>query len=629
MRKIFSILALMMFMLSAKLMAASGLASYNRLDVLLKFDKTMENVTCIQDAKDEMQWYYVPNKPRLAESKNGDPMMKLVSYQKNSRAGVKNDGGIFQCGINLSLPAEVLLKLKLEISKISDISESKIKLAPLNMKNAKLMVYAPKGNLLGDQIIAPEIGSSFANECLPIQMNLNNLGVPVTEALIKGTGGLQVYFLFDYDALTPEYSAKVIANYDNAYEHFCIDSKSSDFAKKWFLLGARADGMFSRLRENLIHAGVLEIESIGGEELTDEKLDIIIQPVIEKLIKELYDFEIPEKIDYVKSGDSIKEINKVWFKIIDNMTLKSEKTRKTGEFVYDFRKHFIETRKTVVGGILNLADYTEAQRQAAIQTMDPTYWKSVFYSLPTISKALNRVDEITLTVGFLYNGKQAEGTEKQLVKWNKKDGWVNAKNEECIGLEFPLQYFYKITGDNSKDFSEDLVFQQDFEVTYMEGNDTKVKKFTSTVPAFTSSIPISTPMVGVTYIEFEANDDYISWDKDKYEGGEYKGLKSNLTKIGIKFETKNPSRRASTTLTSKNTSAGLWFDNVLDKKTGLYIAPQISATYTFYNNKLAKAMKTKDMRTIVVEKEDALSEGTNITIMNDDYMPIEKPESYK
>jgi hypothetical protein len=64
-------------------------------------------------------------------------------------------------------------------------------------------------------------------------MNLNNLGVPVTEALIKGTGGLQVIYVFDYDALTPEYSVKVTANYDKAFEHFSHDSKSAVSAKSW------------------------------------------------------------------------------------------------------------------------------------------------------------------------------------------------------------------------------------------------------------------------------------------------------------------------------------------------------------------------------------------------------------
>ena len=91
MKKFFSLATVCMFLQTTALMAASGLASYNRYDVTFKYGKTQENVTCIQDAKDEKQWYYVSNKPRLAESKNGDPMMMLVSWQKNSKANVKTD----------------------------------------------------------------------------------------------------------------------------------------------------------------------------------------------------------------------------------------------------------------------------------------------------------------------------------------------------------------------------------------------------------------------------------------------------------------------------------------------------------------------------------------------------------
>ena len=625
MRKLFSMAAFMLFMQSTMLMAASGLASYNRTDVQFKYNKTEENVTCVQDATDEKQWYYVSNKPRLAQSKNGDPMMMLVAWQKGG--DFKNNGGILQCGINLSLPAGAVPVLKKELAKTINVPEKNIKLAPLDMKNAKIMVYAPGGKLLADDVTAPDIGPSFANECVPIQMNLNDLGVPTAEALIKGNGGIQVIYVFDYDALSPEYSVKVTGDYDKAYEHFSHDSKTCVSARKWFI-GGSADVSVSTVREELTQKGVLKIESIGGDKLTDEQIDKLTQPVIEKLMNGIYEIKTPTEVTPAKAGDP-KAVTGAIVNISSNLAFKSVKTRNTGHFVYDFRKRYIETRKTTVGGLINLADFTEAQKQAAVQIVDPTTWKKAFYSLPTISKALNGIDEMTVTINFLYKGKQAEGTEQHLAKWTKKDGWVDAQKEECIGMEFPLKYFYDKYGKSSKDFTKDITYKQTFEVNYMEGNNTKVKKFETVVPAYTGDIPISTPMVGVTYIEFEADEDNLTWDKATYDGGEYDGLKSNLTKIGIKMESKNPSNKGTATLTSKNTSACFWFDNLLDKKTGKYEVPQVSATYTFYNTKLAKSMNTKDQKTIVVNNEDALGEGPSITFMDDDYMPVEKPADYK
>ena len=628
MKNFFSLAVLMLFMQSNMLLAASGLASFFRQDISFKFDKTQENITCIQDAKDEKQWYYVSNKPRLAESKSGTPMIKLVSYQKNLKAGIKNDGGIFQCGISLSLPDEALKFAKKELAKTLGFQESKIKLAPLDMKNVKIMVYGLNGELLGDNITYPEIGPSFSNECIPIQMNLNNLGVPITEALLKGNGGLQVYYVFNYNCLTPQYSIRIVASYDKAFEYFSKNHKSFESAKKMWLVGDCSDVNVTVLREDLSQSGALVIETIGGDELTDKQIDKITEPVIAKLMEGLYSIETPEKVESAKVYDP-DNLPSYWSNLSKSVAVKDEKIRNTGEFIYDFRKQNTETRKTTIGGLLSLNEYSDAERQEAFQTVNPTYWKTAFYSLPTISKSLNRVDELTVTVSFLYKGKQAEGTESQLAKWTKKNGWVNAKNEECIGLEFPLQYLYDKYSDKSKNFASDVTFQQKFHVSYMEGNDSKIKEFTTVVPAFSSGIPISTPMVGVTYIEFETDNNYLTWDKSIYGDGEYSGKKSSLTKISVKVESKNPSNRGSGVLTGRNTSVGVWFNNLFNKKTGKYEVPEVTATYTFYNDKLAKAMNTKDKRTIVIEKEDALSEGTSITFMDDDYMPIEKPEAYK
>ena len=53
------------------------------------------------------------------------------------------------------------------------------------------------------------------------------------------------------------------------------------------------------------------------------------------------------------------------------------------------------------------------------------------------------------------------------------------------------------------------------------------------------------------------------------------------------------------------------------------------SAYTFYSTKLAKALGTKDKKTIVIEKEDALAEGPSITFTNNDYLPADKPEGLK
>ena len=73
MKKLCFLVLCILILQSSALLAASGVVSSNKMDITVKFGKNQENITCIQDAREPKQWYYVPNKPRLAEDKNGNP----------------------------------------------------------------------------------------------------------------------------------------------------------------------------------------------------------------------------------------------------------------------------------------------------------------------------------------------------------------------------------------------------------------------------------------------------------------------------------------------------------------------------------------------------------------------------
>lgn len=619
----------MMFVLPFQLMATSNFASFNKYDIAFKCGKTQEEVTCIQDAKNENLWYYISRKPKLAENQDGDPIINFVSYNKNSQFGIKNNGGILQCAINLTLSDEAIPILRKELAKTLEVQDNKITLSPLNIKKAKIMVYDLDGKLLGDYVTYPEIGTSFTNQSIAIQMTLNNLDASLQENILNGKGFLQVFYIFDYDCLTPESSTIITYNYDKAFDLFCHDSKTTLSAKNLFIGVSYPEKIISDIIEKMTLSEVLSVEQIGNDELTKELINSISEPIIDKLIKELYEISTPQKVQSLKTYNYNEFFENWTTTLTKSIDLRSDKIRKTGELKYNFKKRYIENKKISIGGIISLADYSEAQRRKSIyQAANSTYWKSLFYNLPYISKAISQIDEITLTLNLLYKGKQAEGTEQQLAKWTKKEGWVDKSGTKCIGFEFPLKYFYDKYSRDRKTFPKDLAYQQNFVVSYMEGNTTKIYKFSTKIPAFTDSIPINTPMFGATYVEFNADNYCLTWDKSEYENREYRGLKSNLSKIIINVESKNPTNKGNVILTRKTPTAGLWFANIQDKKTGLYKVPMISATYSFYNSKLAKSMNTVDKKTIIIENEDVLSNGSIITIRDDDYMPVVKPESY-
>lgn len=624
MKKLWIGLFCMLAMQATGLFAASGLLSSNRVDVEVTMPKTnkTENVTCVQDAMDPKQWYYVSNKPRVAENKKGEPLFMLISYQKNRKQGIDEDGGFLQAAINLSLDSKVLDQIKAGIAKTEEKLEAKrIKLAPLDMKSAKITVYAPGGEKMASDVAVPTIGPSFANEAIPLQMSLNNLGVPVVDALLKGTGGLNVVYQFDYDALTPECSLRVTADWDQFFKHFSTDSAAMASYGGLFFSGS-AQASVGTVREQLEKSGCIKVEVIGGDTLKEEEINKYLEPLIEQLNKSIFDIKEPDKIEPAKAKDI--QAGKGKFNVGLSFALKSVEQRKTGKHVFDMRKRQILTRSTVVGGIVGLSDYSDEIRKNAILTVDPTYWKSAYYSLPTIGRSLSGLDEIALTVQITHKGKQAQGTEQQLAKWIPKTGWVDVDGYEIISLMFPLKYFYDNNLDKSKNFTDEVQYKQSFEITYMERNNTKIKKFTDTLPAFTGDIPISSPMVGYTYIELDAEGDELTWNRSAFDHEAYKDIKSDLSKITVTMETTNPSNKGAATLTQRNNYANFWFTN--DKNGNL---PPVKATITYHTPKFAKALETKDQKTIVIESNNALEAGPSLEFMDYDYLPAEKPASIK
>ena len=67
----------------------------------------------------------------------------MLAYQKSENLGTDVNGGLLQCGFNLTVPADALTTIKTSLAKLVGVDVNKIKLAPINMKNCKLKIYAP------------------------------------------------------------------------------------------------------------------------------------------------------------------------------------------------------------------------------------------------------------------------------------------------------------------------------------------------------------------------------------------------------------------------------------------------------------------------------------------------------
>lgn len=628
MKKVFLTLGLLLLAQAQSLLAASGLASFERLDVTIENGKVKENVTCVKDSGDDNQWYYVPNTVRLAQNSKGEPVFMLVSYQKDKKAGIQDDGALLQCGFNLSLPEGALDTLKKEVIEITN--NKKAKLAPLPMKNAQLSIYGPKGDQLGAQVIAPTIGPSFSNECIPVQVSLNGIGTSVLDTLLHGNGGLQVYFIFDYDSKTPEASVKVTADYDKAYTHF---SKEEETVKKWCAVfwGGSDTTTKQEVYDSFTQDQTISVETVAGEGLDTERINAIVDTISQKFMDEMFQIKLPDQaVDPAKLGDKTSKRG-IFGGSNTNVVIKDQKLVKKGKMVYDLKHSNIVTLKTTVGGFLGLSDIDENERSKYIVTVDPTKWSYAYYTLPTISPNMSGILDINLTINLLYDGKQGEGVNQQTAKWTKKGGWVDVEGNEITYIAFPLKYFYE-KHSNDKDFNTKMQFSQKFAVTYMEGNNTKIKEFEDKLAAFRGETPVSTPMSSLTFVEVNGDEDLLDWT-DIVDVDDEDAKPTKLTKVAVSLQNEKTKEKAAGTLTTNNTCVGFWFKNekVEDKKakTCSYETPVIKGTFTFSNSGYAKVYGGKGKSQIIITKTDALEGGTTIYLDNDFYMTNSDERSFK
>ncbi|HNV72515.1 MAG TPA: hypothetical protein PKO06_22590, partial [Candidatus Ozemobacteraceae bacterium] len=190
--------------------AQASLADGDTLDLAISIDGVKEGVTCIRDAVKPNQWYYVPKMIRLdtvmdPNLKKERPQFALVKYQGKDPDDPQKllEGGVLQCSFNLSLPGKSVTELRKKLAEHANVAEKDLLLTPLSMSDGSLSIYTPGGDKMGEAPQAPDIAPTFANQSIPVQINLTRLGADFVDALTK-SGGIQVYVVFNYNGLTPK-----------------------------------------------------------------------------------------------------------------------------------------------------------------------------------------------------------------------------------------------------------------------------------------------------------------------------------------------------------------------------------------------------------------------------------------
>jgi len=581
---------------SPAVLAQASLADGDTSDFTITVDGHTEHVTCIQDAVKTGQWYYVPSKIRLdtmmdATTRKDVPVFSLVKYQAKDPEDPQKllEGGILQCAVNLALPAGALDQLKKQIGEQTGKKPTEVLLSPLAMVDAKLTVWGPGGEKLGEAPQAPDIAPAFANQSIPVQINLNKLGADFSDAIVKAGGGIPINITFSFNGLTPKAGFKVTLDYDQTFKHLSTDSKVRVKWSHWFCSGSSKVDI-STVRESLVTNKCLTIESISGEHFTDEQIDKYMLPIIEKLQQEMFNMQEPEKVEPAKAAEP--EAGRGIISVGVSFALKSVEKVKKGKTVISMNRQQIMKRQTAVGGLITLANWPKDVQDKCIITMPAGNWASAWYSLPDVGDASSiGITEVSVQVKVLDpNGKAVAKCPSQMAKWTAKDGtWKDAKNIERYTLMFPMAGVL----DAYKGKENELKYEQVIAVTQVVGGQTKKFTFKSTDEMFDGEAAVSTPMANLETINLSGSN--VTFYGNNYASSTnilpaFRNQASDLTNVNVSLKTKKPAKTYTGTISPKTTD----FYVLVEKAPGDE-EPVIEAQVTFNSKKFKKVVTVKNL----------------------------------
>lgn len=522
-RGFFLALSIAVFFLAGLLPATAqvSLGAGDQTDVVVKIDGENETFTVLRDYKKTEQFYYVPNKPQLATRGNGSkkrPVFHLLKYQtKNPETNDLVQGGILQFAVRLAPGADVVNQIRTSVASQFKIDEKTVKLAPLPFKSAEVTIYDLKGELLTTEFQKPGIAPSFANNEIPFQVQLTDLSADVYDALTRGGGGIPVYITYSFDQISPETGFKVTVDWDQTFSHFSKDERTKTAYTRWYYYrtwwgGWRASGTAGQretqeqtLSEVLQENSSIKVESVAGKNFTQEEITKYMDPIIERVSKELVEKMVPpEKIEPAAAKEP-QNANS-W---AGNSTyaMKNISKVKKGKEVIEFKRRELFESKSTYGTLLGIGEYDKNIQEQLITIKPAGNWDYAYFTVPAVgdseSLAIRSIDLQVIPRYYDKSGKlqQIPGTMAQLATWKPDNGYfADRKGNEITNILFPLQ---AITEYLSK--QQIPMASCTYEVNLKVTQSNSIMNFKSYEEFICGGVPVSTPMARIEGVEIDCD----------------------------------------------------------------------------------------------------------------------------
>lgn len=499
--------------------AQVSLGAGDQTDVVVTVDGENEAFTVLRDYQRRDQFYYVPNKPQLATRGTGTkkkPVFHLLKYQtKNPETNDLVQGGILQFAIRLAPANDVVNQIKKSVAAQFSLPEATVKLSPLPFKSAEVTVYNQEGELLTTEFQKPGVAPAFANSEIPFQVQLTDLSADVFDALTTGGGGIPVYITYTFDQISPETGFKVTVDWDQSFSHFSKDERTKTAYTRWYYYrtwwgGWRSSGTTAMretqeqtLSEVLQENSSIKVESVAGKNFTQEEITRYMDPVIERVSKELVEkMSPPEKIEPASAKEPQTPYNGT---TSSTLSVKSINKVKKGKEVIEFKRRELFESKSTYGTLLGIGEFDKNIQEQLITIMPSGNWSHAYFPVPAVgdseSLAIKSIDLQVIPRYYDKAGKikQISGTNAELVTWKPEKGYfADRKGNEVTNILFPLQ---AITDKLAKDNVP--LSSCTYEVNIKVTQGSSIMNFQSFEEFLLGGIPVSTPMARIEGVEID------------------------------------------------------------------------------------------------------------------------------
>lgn len=484
--------------------AQASLAAEDKIDeVPVTINGVLESFTVVRDALIEEQWYYMPDRPRIFErTVDGvtEPEFALIRYQFKDPDNPQNliEGGLLQFAASLAIPSEALPQIE-NVIRSKTGSDKPIRLAAMPFKDATVSLYTPgEGTLIAEAPKGAGIAPTFATQKMAFSVPMTRIGSDVYDELVNGNTGMPVVVEFSFNGLTPPAGFKVEVDWDRTYDYYSKNQKFAAAASWKGLVGGSVDIDHQKIRETLEENKCIKVMVTEGENFTQAQIDKHLEPILNRINKELLDIKPPDKINPAEATKP--SAGGKFLSVGYSVAVKNVKQVKTGKEVIDFNVRQHQTRKTLAAGFIGIGRYPDELKERLVTVVPEGQWKSAFFVLPAVGDGdelgINQVD---LEIG-LSDGNEVR--QSQVVVWTAKEGWRDRNGKPRTVLTFALM------GLGASGFDLDKAkFESKTQITLKR----EVLAFDQTFDVFDGEKAVTTPLAAVDVASIDGS--ILSWRK--------------------------------------------------------------------------------------------------------------------